>query len=195
MLSQRDLIKVLVSWLPLAFVGTMVVGAVYVAVQQDMRQGANDPQIQMAEDAASQLKAGSSVALVTSSMKVDPQTSLAPFLIIYDSKGNVVSSQASIDGRTPELPSGVLDNTKTNGESRITWEIADGTRMATVVSYYDGPNSGYVLAGRSLREVEIRENKLSLQMGLMWVTGMLGSLVLVGMMVWCKGWLRARETV
>jgi hypothetical protein len=44
-------------WLPLAAAVTMLSGLVYIAVQQNMRIGANDPQIQLAEDAARALAA------------------------------------------------------------------------------------------------------------------------------------------
>jgi hypothetical protein len=51
--------NILRHWLPLAAVTTLLCGLVYLAVQQSLRQGANDPQIQMAEDAAAALVAGS----------------------------------------------------------------------------------------------------------------------------------------
>lgn len=185
--------KIIVGWVPLAFVGTMLAGGVYLAVQQDIRQGANDPQVQMAEDDAMQLKDGVAASMVMSSQTVDPSKSLAPFVIFYDASGNVTSSQASIGGKTPQLPSGVLDTAKSNGEYRVTWQTDDGTRIAAAVSYYSGPNSGYVLAGRSLKEVEIRENTLNMQVGLIWVVTMLGSLALIGIFVWTRKWLSGRE--
>ena len=43
---------VLQHWLLVAIVVTVLVGLLYAAVQQDLRQGANDQQIQMSEDAA-----------------------------------------------------------------------------------------------------------------------------------------------
>jgi hypothetical protein len=39
-------------WLPLAVAITILAGLVYATVQQSLRQGANDPQIQLAEDTA-----------------------------------------------------------------------------------------------------------------------------------------------
>ncbi len=39
---------ILKYWIPLAAAITVVCGVIYVAVQQDIRMAANDPQIQMA---------------------------------------------------------------------------------------------------------------------------------------------------
>ena len=43
------------TWVPLTIGTTLLCGLVYLATQQSIRQGANDPQIQMAEDAAAAL--------------------------------------------------------------------------------------------------------------------------------------------
>jgi hypothetical protein len=51
--------KVLKQWLPLAIAITLLCGLVYVAVQQEVRLSANDPQIGMAEDLAAALSHGS----------------------------------------------------------------------------------------------------------------------------------------
>src|SRR5438270_7168527 len=64
-------VRVFLYWLPVALAITVLSGLVYVAVQQDLRQGANDPQIQMAEDAAVQLEAGQQPAAVVGAGKVD----------------------------------------------------------------------------------------------------------------------------
>jgi hypothetical protein len=44
---------ILKYWLLIVIIVTGICGLIYGVVQQDIRQGANDPQIQMAEDAAS----------------------------------------------------------------------------------------------------------------------------------------------
>src|SRR3954470_16327598 len=91
------ILKSVLFWLPLAAVCTVLAGLVYVAVQQDLRGTANDPQIQMAQDAATGLQAGASPASLTGSGKVDIAHSLAPYLIIYDDAGNVLSSCAELN--------------------------------------------------------------------------------------------------
>ena len=50
--------------------------------------------------------------------------------------------------------------------------------MITSVS---GGQGGFVLAGRSLREVEIRENNLTNQVEIGWLVTILAALVLVGL--------------
>lgn len=137
---------------------------VYWAVQQDMRLGAYDPQIQMAEDNAVALGAGQSVSINNS---VNVATSLAPFMVLYNSRGQVVSSGVKLNGQTPDLPQGVFDVVKANGEARFTWQPQDGVHIATIVTKY---NNGFVLAGRNMREVESRIEKSLFEVGLAWVT-------------------------
>jgi len=94
---------------------------------------------------------------------VELATSLAPFIIVFDDSGNVLASSATLHGAVPVYPSGVLDYTRINGEDRVTWQPENGVRMATVVIRYD---TGFVLAGRSLREVEIRIGNIQTISGL-----------------------------
>ena len=123
-------------------------------LQQELRQAANDPQIQLAEDAASSLADGTPAASLVATTKVDMASSLAPFLIIYDNHDTVISSSATLDDRTPRLPTEVLSSARSAGEDRVTWEPSSEVRIAAVVVAYPG---GAVLAGGSLRDVEVRE--------------------------------------
>jgi len=169
----KNILKV---WLPFAVTIAAFCALVYAAVQQSYRQNANDPQIQMAEDAADALAGGTSLDVIVPPAKVSAAKSLAPFLIVYDGSGREVSSSVVLDGKTPQLPDGVLDSTKQMGENRVTWQPRDGVRIAAViVSYKDG----YVLAGRSLREVEARESQLTTFTGLTLVLALLASLALI----------------
>ncbi len=115
--------EILKHWLLIAIVVTGLIGLVYVAVQQDLRQGANDPQIQMAEDTAAKLANGQSVQNVVPSEKVDIANSLAPYLIIFNANGIPIASSAQLDGQTPTIPSGVFDYVRQNGEDRFTWRL------------------------------------------------------------------------
>lgn len=150
------------NWITILSVTTIGIGCTYLTGQQILRQSANDPQVQIAEDTANQLVKGTAADGVTTRLSVDLQQSLAPFIIIYDAQGNVQASQAVLDGNTPVLPNGVLDYTKRYGQHSLTWQPKPGIREAVVIQYFVGPNntSGYVLAGRSLREIEKRENAL-----------------------------------
>lgn len=165
----------LVLWAIFLVIITAFCGLVYGGVQQNYRQSANDPQIQMAEDAAAALGAGQKV---NPSGSVGIAHSLAPFLIVYNAQGQVVSSSAKLHGQTPQLPIGIFDNVKNNGEERFTWQPEDDVRIAAVVTSYNG---GFVLAGRNIREVENREHKLMLQVGGVWVgaVGIVSLLILL----------------
>jgi hypothetical protein len=164
---------ILQHWLLVAIIVTGLIGLLYAAVQQDIRQGANDPQIQMAEDAAAKLAGGQSVQSVVPAEKVDIATSLAPYLIIFDANGNTIASSAQLDGQTPTIPSGIFDSVRRNGEDRITWQPQTGVRSAIVATQFTGSTSGFVVAGRSLREVEKREDGLLQILVAGWVVMML----------------------
>ena len=177
--------KALKLWLPFVIVGSALVVLAYTSVQQAYRQGANDPQIQMAEDAAAALKAGATPHSVLPAQSIDMRASLAPFLIVTDQTGLVVASSTTLDGTVPIPPQGALDYAKSqagsvkgDGQNRITWEPKDGVRIAAVIMYHGGDNPGYVIAGRSLREVEKRENDLTTMAGLDFL-GLLAGVFLV----------------
>ena len=83
-----------------------------------------------------------------------------------------------LNGETPTLPQGAFDFTQAYHpvtapmgiESRFTWQPAPGVRSAVVLLHFSSQSAtGYVLAGRSLREVEIREQKLSSYVGMCWL--------------------------
>lgn len=73
--------------------------------------------------------------------------------------GGPIAGSGTLDGKLPTLPPGVFDFTRQNGQDGITWQPQPDVRSAIVVVHYNGLQSGFVLAGRSLREVEIREDK------------------------------------
>ena len=170
---------ILRHWLPLAAVTTLLCGLVYLVVQQSLRQGANDPQIQMAEDAAATLAAGATPESVLPVARVEISTSLAPFMVIYGASGDLLASSGLLHGTAPLLPSGVFDYTRQNGEDRVSWQPESGVRMAAVVVSYGGSQPGFVLAGRSLREVEKRESQVEQITGIVWLVSLAVLLVVV----------------
>ncbi len=159
-------------WLLVAIVIVGFYFSMYAVVQQVLRQGANDPQIQMAEDAATKLANGQSVQNVVPAEKVDIATSLAPYMIVFDTNGTPMASSAQLNGQIPSFPASVFDYVRRNGEDRITWQPQDGVRSAVVVTQFKGASTGFVLAGRSLREIEQREDNLLLLLNIGWI-GML----------------------
>jgi hypothetical protein len=160
---MRFIFKIIKKWLPLAIATAGLCALVYLTVQQSLRMGANDPQIQMAEDAASRLNAGASVESVVPSTKVEIADSLASFVIVFDESGKVLASSATLHGAVPAYPVGVLDYVRQNGQDRVTWQPEAGVRMATVAMPF---KNGFVMAGRSLTEVEKRESQVESLSGL-----------------------------
>jgi hypothetical protein len=163
-------------WLPFVVTITAFCALTYASVQQSYRQNANDPQIQMAYDAADALVDGKDVESILPVDKVSVAKSLAPFLIVYDLDGNVTASSVVLDGQTPELPNGVLDSTKKLGENRVTWQPENSVRIAAVIVPY---KDGFVLAGRNMREVETREDQLTTFAGLTWILALFATLVVI----------------
>jgi hypothetical protein len=153
------------SWLPIAGVAAALCLLVYAAVQQALRESANDPQIQMAEDAAASLTSGAVPQSLAPAQTIDLSRSLAPFLILYDDSGKVLASSASLHGVMPSPPPGVFDYVREHSEERVTWQPERGVRIASVIIRVNAPQDGFVLAGRSLREVEKREARLMTQAG------------------------------
>ncbi len=171
-------------------IATGVALALYAIPQQVLRTGANDPQIQMATDLAARLdRVGVTNGLLQTldytGRVVDIDQSLSPFLIVYDNQGRALGSNAQLDGITPVPPSGVFDYVRSHGEERVTWQPRHGShvvRIAAVVERVNGPAPGFVLAGRSLREVEAREHQVRNMAGLT-LFGML-ALIVIGTLVY-----------
>lgn len=167
--------------------------ALNVIPQQVLRLGANDPQIAMAGDMAATLdqygvtdglRQGALLTLLGGSGKVDMAQSLSPFVIVYDDRGRTLASQAILDGITPVPPVGIFNYVRTHKEDRISWQPRHDVRIAAVIQRVDGPQPGFVLAGRNMREVESREALVGQLAGLTWI-GMIG-VILVGTLVF--GW-------
>ncbi len=156
-------------WLFTVIVVTGLCGLLYIVAQQGLRHGADDPQIQMAEDIAEKLRTGQQLQSVLPTNKVDIANSLAPYIILFDTNGKPLASSAQLNGQVPTIPSGVFEYVRQNGEDRFTWQPQVGVRSAVVVTKFTGVNSGFVLAGRSLREVEKREDNSMMLILFSWV--------------------------
>lgn len=178
-----DLLRRAVAiFLPLAVLATLSCGLVYAEVQQALRSGANDPQYQMAEDAASRLDAGARAAdLVDTSATVDAATSLAPFTIIFDSAGRVLASDVRLDGGQPVPPGGVLSAATPGSPNAVTWQPRAGVRIASVTVAWSG---GTVLVGRSLRRVEDQEWNSELIAGAAWLVALVALAIAAIVAAW-----------
>ncbi len=168
--------RIIAYWLPLAVVITGLCVLIYASVQQNYRMNANDPQIQMAEDSAAALDQGAAPSDIIPQSKTDIETSLAPFVMVFDRQGQVVASSGSFEGGFPVYPVGALTAADKTGENRVTWQPRPGLRFASVAHT---TNSGYVVAARSLREVENRIQQTTFFTGITWLTALAASLILL----------------
>jgi hypothetical protein len=158
--------RALAFFMPSVVLATGLCGLVYAVVQQDLRTGANDPQEQLARDAAIRLDSGAAPATVIGSTTVDVAGSLAPFMVVYGSTGTVLATDGAIDGKAPILPVGVLTSATETGRDAVTWQPRKGVRVATITIPWSG---GTVTSGRSLRLVEDRESKLQMMVAAAWI--------------------------
>lgn len=185
-MRTRVLARALLVYAPVVVAATILIALVYAVGQQNLRMGANDPQVQMAEDAAARLDAGTSPASLVPAERVDISRSLAPFLIVFGRDGQPLASSASLDGQTPTPPDGVFDNIPAGGRHEITWAPTPDARQAAVIVPY---RAGFVLAGRSLRLVEQREDALG-QLTVLFFLVMLATTAVAAMI---SSWLTLRS--
>ncbi len=136
-------------------VGILIVifGTIYGVAQQVQRTDANMPQIQIAEDTAAALNKGESSRIVGEG-SVDMASSLAPFTIVYDKKGQVFLSSGYLNNKVPKASLSMLEASKGEDYSAVTWEPQKDVRIASVTV---AAKDYYVLSGRSLTEVEKNE--------------------------------------
>lgn len=179
--------RTLAFLVPCVAVVTFASLLIAVAAQQVVRQGANDPQQQLAEDAAARLNAGEAPDAVVPVGSVDLATSLAPFVAVYRADRTVAASNALLDAAVPVPPPGVLETARSAGIDRVTWQPRSGVRIALVAI---GWKDGTVVAGRSLRRVEEIEASLEQLV----VVGWIAALAAVGLasLVAASLWPRAR---
>ncbi len=160
-----------IAWFVFAAIAVTGVAALaYVVGQQGYRESLNDPQIQMAEDAAAMLEKGALPAEVVphGTPIEDISQSLAPWIVVYDSNGQGLENTGQLNNAPPKLPEGVFDTSTwlkhPNGlffnqspvmQTRFTWQPQAGVRQAVVLTQTKDKKY-FVAAGRNMREVEQR---------------------------------------
>ena len=147
-------------WVPLAAAVTGLCLLVEVTVQQSYRSALNDPQIQLAEDAAALAANGIDPHSLVPPEPINIARSLAPYLVIYDDAAQPIAASGLLSGVPPQPPPGVFAAARARGENRVSWQPRADVRSAVVVRHFSGEASGFVLAGRNMREVEARETNL-----------------------------------
>jgi hypothetical protein len=169
---------VLRRWIPLAAVACAMALLVYVAVHQTIRRGADQPQVQLAEDAAHAFETGGDTSLLPHA-RVALEASLAPFVNLYDADGAPLSGNGRLRGALLAPPRGIFATARTDGESRVTLMPERGVRIAAVVRPIRGGLGGFVVAGRSMREIEQQTRYVLLASVNILAATLIGSLVLV----------------
>ncbi len=192
---KNTIFEPLLWWLYSAIAVTGLCGLIYLAVQQNFRQSLNDPQIQIAEDAAAQIASGTQIDQVVPLGKVDIANSLSPWVAFYNNTGVPLLSQGELNGAPPQLPSGLFNDStwlasKTyqsvgGKETRVTWQSSGGVRQALVIVHLisSPQGTGFVVAGRNMREVEDRESQLTFEVFMAWIVT-LGALLLSSFVGW-----------
>ena len=174
--------RILRSWLPLAVVVTVLVALVYVVAQQNYRNGADDPQSQLAAQAAAWIALhGEDPTSIVGTRSVDIATSPAPFVIVYGADRRPVAGDGLLGGSLPTPPQGLFLAASANGQDRVTWQPRPGVRIAAVVVPIAG-GRGWVLSGRSLAEAERRIDQLRAIAVSAWAIALLGAFVVIALL-------------
>lgn len=156
---------------------TVIFGSVHVMVQQVYRMNANDPQIEVTGQVADVMNQDVPLdSIVSGADQTDMSKSLSLFVMLFDKDKKLAGSSAVLDGQSPTPPDGTFDVAKAKGDDRFTWEPKKGVRIAAVLKSVG--DKGYVLAGRSLKEVEVRETDLVKLTAIGWAIAVIISLLL-----------------
>jgi hypothetical protein len=110
--------------------------------------------VQTAEDTVALLQKGVSPENLTTDRSVDIRTSIAPFVIVYDKDGKVVTGNGTLSGQVPTPPHGVFENIGFWhwGHS---WQPDTDVRVdVAIIPYTSTYSSGYVLGGRNMHLME-----------------------------------------
>jgi len=163
----------------MAFAITLTFAFIYVAVQQQYRNAANDPQIQLAEDVAEAMNAGAKAEEIVPQAQIDPSKSLSPYILIYDKDNKALGSDVVVNGKPPTVSEGILNAARDAGSSMVTWEPEAGVRNAIVSVKTDAGD--IVVVGRSLRSTDLRIQQLMIMGGGALVVTLLGTFLVMWM--------------
>jgi hypothetical protein len=155
-------------WFGAAAGVTIALGVLYGAIQQTLRLSADEPQSSMVTQTAALLRQNGD-AHHSFDGHIEIAYNQAPFVIVYDTAGNVVAGNGYLDGTVPRIPIGVLQHIPSRGEHRVTWEPRSGVRIATVSAR---AGTYYVVGGRSLQTTESHMRTVNLYAGATWIASM-----------------------
>ena len=139
---------------------TLLGGLCMQVTQQLLRRGADQPQSQMVSLAASRLASGETPDKVIPPAYVELGRDLQPFLIFYNDRGEPLHGTGYLDHKLPAPPAGVFEYLRSHPTDAITWQPRHNIRIATVLERVNGPQAGFILAGRDMVLVEKQESLL-----------------------------------
>jgi hypothetical protein len=146
--------------LGLGLVLSLLGGLCMQVTQQLLRKGADQPQQQMVDLAASRLAGGETLDQVIPPAYVELGRDLQPFLIYYNDRGEPLHGTGYLDQKLPSPPPGVFEYLRSHPTDAITWQPRNNLRIATVLQRVNGPQAGFLLAGRDMVLVEKQESLL-----------------------------------
>jgi hypothetical protein len=170
MLRENSFKKPIVVHTVIFAVALTLLGAgLSLTMDQFLRRGADQPQIDMTDWYAGEIASGELPADVIPPGYVDLERSLQPVVIFYDDQGKPTNGTGYLDQKLPSPPPGVLDFVRQHGQKKVTWQPRPGVRIASVIKRVSGKTPGFVLAGRSLRLVESQKSLLHTIGFIVWI--------------------------
>lgn len=135
---------------------TFVFGTMYVLVQQQARQQANDMPELLATQAAKQLDAGMGLQSINMGA-TDVANHPVPFVVVYDKKGKAVAGSGYLNKKLAMMPTGVVNHATPGSSHAVTWAPREDIRLASVTV---AAKDYYVVGGQSLQATESRAERL-----------------------------------
>ncbi len=155
---------------------TVAAVGVYVIAQQVGRHAADDVPRAVAARAVQQLADGATPTQVTGAAGVELElaSSAVPFVVVFDANHDLLASSASVNGKAPAVPAGVLDRAMAAGVDVVTWQPASGVREAVVATPWEkGTAHGVLVAGAGLGPTEERAGGVRTATLLAWAASLL----------------------
>jgi hypothetical protein len=153
---MKKLIKALTHSIPFAVCIFGMGMTLYIVEQQWIRQSFNDYQMEAATDVARSLHTGANPSFIIpnkSLVPTDVLVSRSAWIVVLDATGSMVDTTANMNGQPVRIPDGILSYAKANGTDVVTWQPNAMTRVALVV-IYEPTSKSYVVAGKSMIDIE-----------------------------------------
>jgi hypothetical protein len=186
--------KLILLWLMLMVAGFFTAGCTYVAFHQTQRENASTQAATVAQQVAWSIN--NSVRYEDALAPYDQQTTPfginvprtdmtvtnTPAVMIFNEKGEMIYTSNTVTNDSWEIPSGVFDVIRKDGENRVTWQPVDDQRFA-IVGLKAHPldtteQTYYVVGAVSMDEAERDDNSISRVLLVGSLAYMVGTIVL-----------------